>query len=415
MADHSGGLAAIHDEWSRHWGQGLAAFLAIATSFGAMIGVTSIFIIPLQEAFGWSRGEIALAQNAGLLAAATSPFLGRAVDRFGPRRLMLGGMVLSGIVYLGFAVMNGSLAQYYVLYALANIIGLTASGLTCSRVISENFVRSRGFSLAVARSGLSLTGAVLPPVMFAIISHYGWRAGYVTHALLIWVLALPCVYLWVRPRGEATRGATGAPAGETAMVPIREILGNWRVWMLCLGAALGYAPANAVMTQLAPLLVGKGIAPAAAAGLVGLAGVASLGGALLTGMLVDRLWAPAVAFVFACGSGLGTALLAFSSSVDGPLGTAAVLLIGLGLGAEIDVVAYMVARFFGVRSFSTIYGMTVLWIAGAGALGAAGLGLAYDHYGNYDAALMIIAASFFVSGLLYMTLGRYPRPEARAA
>jgi hypothetical protein len=85
------------------------------------------------------------------------------------------------------------------------------------------------------------------------------------------------------------------------------------------------------------------------------------------------------------------------------------LLIGFGLGAEIDVVAYMVARYFGIRSFSTIYGMAVFFIAFSGALGASMLGTSFDRHGNYDAALLVIAASFMAAGCVYLMMGRYPQ------
>ena len=81
------------------------------------------------------------------------------------------------------------------------------------------------------------------------------------------------------------------------------------------------------------------------------------------------------------------------------------------MGAEIDIVAYMVARYFGVRSFSTLHGVAVFFIAFAGALGASMLGVTYDRFGNYDAALMAIAACFLAAGCIYLLMGRYPQGE----
>ena len=116
----------------------------------------------------------------------------------------------------------------------------------------------------------------------------------------------------------------------------------------------------------------------------------------------------AIAFLFACGSAAGTCLLAAHGVIESPVAAMAILLIGLGLGAEIDIVAYMVARYFGVRSFSTLYGLAVFFIALAAALGASMLGIAFDAHGNYDAALFVIAACFVAAGCCYLLLGRYP-------
>lgn len=393
-------------EWRANWRIGLAAFLALGFSHGSFQAVASLYVMPLQKEFGWSRAEIAYSHNSSLVLALCAPFVGRAIDRFGVRRIMLAGMTLSAMVYVGQSLMNGSLILFYTLAVLAGVVGLTGTGLTCSRVVSQAFVRSRGLSLAVARSGLALAGASLPFIIFTITTNFGWRAGYLTQTLLVIFVALPAVYFWVRPAPTHSE-----PSQSEHILPKwLHHLHDRRVWLMCLGAGLGYAPAFAVMSQLQPLLVGKGIVASQAAGLVGLTGAASFVGALVTGSLVDRFWAPAIAFLFACGSAVGACLLAMHGTLDGPVAILAVLLIGLGLGAEIDVVAYMVARYFGIPSFSTLYGLTVFFIAFFGALGTSMLGLAYDTFGNYDLGLYIIAASFVAAGCLYLLLGRYP-PE----
>jgi hypothetical protein len=135
------------EEWRINWRIGIAAFLAIGLSHGSFQAVSSLFVLPLQAAFGWSRGEVAFAFNASLVTALAAPFVGRAVDRFGTRRIMLGGMTITALLYAGLASMNGSLALFYLLSTLVSVIGLSASGLTCSRVVSQAFVRSRGLSL----------------------------------------------------------------------------------------------------------------------------------------------------------------------------------------------------------------------------------------------------------------------------
>lgn len=401
------GWSAARAEWRANWRVGLASFLAIGLSFGAFQSLSSLFVMPLQAAFGWSRGEIAFAYNASLITALASPFVGRAVDRFGPRKIMMVGMAVTAALYIVLAAMNGSLFLFYALQVLASVIGLSASGLTCSRVVSEVFVGSRGLSLAAARSGLSLASAALPALLFAVIAAYGWRAGYLLEAALVLVVALPAVFLWIG-RTKALPPGDNRARERYAPIAWASLLRSRRVWLLCLGAGLGYAPANAIMSQLQPMLVGKGIEASAAAGFVGVAGLASFFGAIVTGSLVDRFWAPGIAFLFACGSAVGTAMLALNPALSGSSATLAVLLVGLGLGAEIDVVAYMVARYFGLRSFSTIYGLTVFFIALSSALGASLLGFAFDRSGGYDGGLLAIAASFFAAGCLYLLLGPYP-------
>lgn len=396
-------------EWRANWRVGLAMFLAIGLSFGSFHSLSSLFVLPLQEAFGWSRSEIAFAYNAAIVTAFASPLVGRAIDRFGPRGIMLGGMALSVVIYSSFTLMNGSLVLFYLLSVLASVIGLSASGLTCSRVVSQTFIRSRGLSLAIARSGLALGSAGLPVILFTIIAHLGWRAGYLTQAALVACIAIPAVYFWI---GRDSPVAGSARARSAMELPRwGELARNRHVWLVCLGAGLGYAPAVAIMSQLQPLLVGKGIDGGNAAMLIGVAGMASFVGALVTGALVDRFWAPAVAFIFACGAAAGACILAFYGTLDAPIAAGAVLLVGLGLGAEIDVVAFLVARYFGVRNFSTLYGVAVFFIAISGAAGASLLGVAFDTFGNYDLALFILAGCFVLAGCCYLLLGPYPATD----
>ncbi len=400
----------LAQEWRDNWRVGLAAFLALSVSLGAFSSVASLFVIPLQQAFGWSRGQIAMANYASLASAACAPFLGRVVDRIGPRKIMLWGMAAVALVYAGMAAMSGSLGLYYLLFLLIQVIGLSFTGLTCSRVVSEVFVVSRGFSLAAGRSGMALATALLPAMLYPIIANFGWRAGYATLGLIIMILAWPAVYLWVGR--SASRHASSRPSpNQKGPARWSELLRYRKVWFVCLGAALGYAPSSSLMTQLHPLILGKGIEAATAAQLVGLAGAASFVGAIITGALVDRLWAPAVAFVFACGSAAGCLLLATSASLSGEMASVAICLIGLGLGAEIDIAAFVVARYFGVRNFSSVYGMVAFSLSVSGAIGSALIGASYDNYGSYDAALIIIAVAVVLAGFVYLLLGRYPKPE----
>ncbi len=399
----------VGDEWRTHWRIGLASFLVLGLSYGAFQSISSLFVLPLQTQFGWSRAEVAYAHNAAIVMALFAPFVGRAADRFGARGIMLVGAALMALGYIGLSLMNGSLVIFYLLCAFTAVVGLSTSGVTCSRVVSQAFVRSRGLSLAIARSGMALATAVLPIAIYWAITHYGWRGGYVAQGLLILAIALPAIYFWIR-QSRPAHGSAEAHH-ENVLPKWRHHLADRRVWLLCMGAGLGYAPATSIMAHLQPLLVSKGIGGTDAAALVGLAGIASFVGALITGSLVDRFWAPGIAFLFACGSAAGTCLLAMNGSVDGPVGPLAILLIGLGLGAEIDVVAYMVARYFGVKSFSTLYGLAAFFLTICGSTATSLMGIAFDKLGNYDLMLFIIAGAFMLAGCLYLLLGRYPSEQ----
>lgn len=393
-------------EWRAQWRLGLAALIGTGLCFSVWPSVSSLFVAPLQEAFGWSRGEIAIAHNASLVAAFVSPMLGRLIDRIGVRPVLLGGLLLTTIAYFLLAALRGPLPVYYLFYTVLCLVGTTTTGLTFTRVVSGAFVGSRGMALAITRSGLALSGALLPPTVFAIISTYGWRVGFVALGVLVLLLALPSAWLWIR-------GASLAPVATDSDVhkPQSSLIGllrNHKVLFICVASALNYAPIVALLSQFQPLLVGKGLGASEAAALIGLVGVSALVGALLTGMLVDRIWAPLVACVFTLGPALGCLML-LPESIELWVAIVALILLGLGQGAEIDVVAFMIARYFGLRSYASIYGLSVFFIAAMVALGGSLIGLSYDYFGDYDMALLVAASCFVISAFSYLAMGRYPQ------
>lgn len=406
----SGARRVAVSEWRMHWRVALAATLGAGVSFSIWPAVSSLFVEPLQATFGWSRGEIALAQNASLAAALFSPVLGRLVDRIGVRPVLLVGLCLTAMGYFCLALLHGPLPVYYLIYTLFAIVGVTTTGLTFTRVISGAFDASRGLALAVTRSGLALSSAILPPVVFMVIAAFGWRAGYALMGILILAVAFPVTWLWIR------NGAVQSVSAAAGRAPIAwsSLLKNHRVVLICLAAALNYAPIVALLSQFQPMLTGKGVDPADAAGIIGLIGAAALIGALISGVLVDRVWAPAVAFIFTLGPALGCLML-MSDSLDRTTAIIAVVLLGLGQGAEIDVVAYMIARYFGLKAYASIYGLSVLVISLMVAIGGTLIGLSFDRFGHYNVALAVASGCFVISALSYLGMGRYPAPLQSAA
>jgi predicted MFS family arabinose efflux permease len=190
-------------------------------------------------------------------------------------------------------------------------------------------------------------------------------------------------------------------------ISTRALLADRKVIVIALAAALAYAPMVAIMSQSQPLLVEQGLSQGTAAMLVGLFGVTSIVGALVTGLLLDRYWAPAVAMGVLSLGATGALILA---SGQGTLLAASlgVLLIGFTLGAEIDICAFVVARYCGIANYASVYGITVFAIASASGVGSTAIGYIYDHAGTYGPALVVCAAAFVLSGLTYLSLGRYP-------
>lgn len=156
-----------------------------------------------------------------------------------------------------------------------------------------------------------------------------------------------------------------------------------------------------------PLAVSKGLDELMAVAAVSIIGIAAMGGALISGILVDRFWAPLVAFTLNLLPAIGCLLL-LAHPVPPALFYAAVALVGLGQGAEIDIVAFIIARYFGLRSYASIYGLTVLCIGLGSAVAGSAIGALYDAFGSYDVPLICASISFASAALLYLSMGPYP-------
>jgi predicted MFS family arabinose efflux permease len=401
-------VAAMVAEWRQSWRPGLAALLGAACAYSVWTAASSLFVQPLQDAFGWSRGQIALAYNAGLVTAFIAPLIGRTVDRLGVRPVLIGGLVGTAVCYALFATMWGSLAYYYAIYFLCNLIGMCTTGITYTRVIVGAFSAARGSALAIARSGMALSTALLPILLFAAISRWGFQGGFLTLAALILSISLPLAWFWIPSRQNERRPTTTPlPVSESWAILIRRP----KVLLLCLASALNYAPVAMLMTQMVPLAISKGLTTAEGVAAVSTIGLAALAGALLSGFLVDRFWAPVIAAVLNLAPAIGCLFL-LSGAVSPWLFYASVVMVGVGQGAEIDIVAFMAARYFGIRSYASIYGLSVLAIALAVAGAASAIGLLYDRFGNYNVALVAASISFSLAAVCYLCMGRYPAADS---
>lgn len=406
----SGSLADIRAEWQMSWRAGLASF--VGTGLGGAIApaLFSLFILPLEEAFGWSRSQITLAFTFTMIGGFSAVFVGRLIDRLGPRRPMLAAFAMMSLFYCLLAAMPGQIIWFYVAYTLLNLFALPTTGLGYSRVLCSHFVKTRGVALAVGRAGTGLATAVLPIVLYFVMAAASWRAGYLLMASLILAIAIPVTWWGIdRPDvpGSLQARQVAQPLSKRDPSGVLALLTNRRVILISLGSALAYLAIIAITSQMQPILVDRGLSEEQAAWLLGTLGLASLVGAFGTGFLLDRFWAPGVALLMlGCGVA-GTLMLAVFPGNEVLL-TAAVLLVGLTLGAEIDISSYVIARYCGMASYSSVYGIAIAAIASASAVGPLLTSRMFEASGNYQSALLLCSGCFVLAAIAYLLLGRYP-------
>ena len=391
-------------EWRAGWPVLLGAMLGMGAGISLFGNVNGFFVKPLGAEFGWSRGQISLASMAVLGTALAMPAVGMLVDRRGPRLFILLGAILFAAAYAALAVMPGEIWAYY---AIIVFIGLAAgpatSPLVVTRPLVSAFSRSRGLALAVGMSGAVAVSAFVLPALQHVIAHYGWRAGYAAMAPLTLALGLAAFFL-LRGASPAA-GASAAPQPGQVGHTLREALSDTRFWLLAVSMICISMAGGAFSSQFQPLLSDLGV-PGPTAALLGAWYAASvIVGRLGAGVLLDRLWPPAVGAVALSGPIVGMPLFL---TADPSLATLLVgaALVGVSTGAEADMLAFFAARYFGLKRFGAIFGVLGLFFGLSVAAGGILAGFAFDRAGDYRLVLIlggglaaVSAASLLASGL----------------
>lgn len=386
------------------WRVVFAASLGSMVSFGSLLVYTfSVFLKPLTQEFGWSREEVSRAFGfAALSIAAASPALGVALDRWGARRVVLPAIAIFGVAFGSLGLLTPNLWHLYAVFIVIGLVGNATTQMGYSGAVSSWFDRRRGLALAVVLAGIGFGAMTLPLAAQRLIDLVGWRNAYLTLGGLVLLLGITPTALFVRARrSESTTAAVdGFRFGEA--------LRTRMFWILVAVLFLSSLAANGAITQLSALLTDRGISPAHAAAAASVLGAASLLGRLATGWLLDRFFGGRVAFVLLLLLSGGVYLLANAQSPA--VAFAAAALIGFGLGGEADVTPYLLTRYYGLQSFSALYGLTWTFYAAAGAAGPVILGRAFDATRSYSATLELLVIPVLISAALLLALPRYRRP-----
>ena len=397
--------------WYR-WVLVAVAFVAVAVSFGPVIVFTfGVFLKPLSSEFGWSRGEISLAFSlAAITVSFCSPLIGRWTDRAGARRVIVVCATIYAAAFASLSLLGGKLWQLYAVYIVIGAVGNGATQLPYSRVITEWFDHRRGLALSLMMSGVGAGIILMPTLGQALIDEHGWRAAYQLLGLVMLLAAvpLPAFLLGAKSAAAAQQSARnvassfGGLQGLTAGQAVRgatfwQILGCFFLFSVSL---------NGCVAHFAPLLTDRGLPAQEAAMMASALGASTLVGRLITGWLLDRYFAPWVCAASFSLAALGLTLL-ISSAAPAAAWAGAVLL-GYAMGAEADVMPYLVSRYFGLRAFTELYGYAFSGYAVAGALGPSLMGMSYDRSGDYSQVLLGFTVSVVAGVALLLRLPSYP-------
>jgi MFS family permease len=386
------------------WRVVAASAAGVYVSFASLFVYTfGILLKPLAGSFGWSREGISAGFGvAAVMIAVSSPLLGQLFDRFGPRRVILPCLTVFGLTFASLSLLTPHLWHLYATLAVLGMVGNGTAQMAYSRAVTTWFDAHRGLALALMMCGGALGAMTLPPLAQWLIDINGWRSTVVLLGAGALVIGLPTVALFVRERPATGRHQALHAEGATVV----EGLASRGFWILSAVLFFASIAQNGAIAHLSALLTDRGVSAGSAAAAVSVMGGASLLGRLVTGWLIDRYFAARVSFGLLMMAAAGTFLLAGAQTFAvGALGAA---LIGFGMGGEADVIPYMLSRYFGLRSFATLYGLTWTVYAFAGAIGPIVMGKAFDATGSYEVLLTQLSVVLLGVAALMLVAPRYP-------
>jgi MFS family permease len=402
-------------------------FLTTLTSAGVRSS-PSVLIHPLEAEFGWSRALIASAISMNLLLfGVAAPLSGWLIDRYGPRKVMLGSLVLLVLGVSGTIVMD-QFWQFFLVWGI--IVGIGAGGVgsvLTATVGTRWFVARRGLALGILGSASSTGQLIFIPLFMAAIAYAGWRVG--SMALIgVTLVLLPMIYLWMRdnpsdvglePYGSGQVGLTSGGvaslrgvSARNASITAREVLTHPTFWLLCGSFFVCGGTANGLIgTHLIPHEIEIGIPEVTAASLVGVMGGLNLVGTIFSGWMIDRVspqrW---LALVYAL-RGLSLLILPFVKDFGGLLIFAVIY--GLDWFATVPPSMAITADTFGKQNVGKVYGWIFMSHQIGAAVMASAAGAVRDSVGDYYFAFLSGGFIAFIAAGLALQIKSKPR-EASA-
>ncbi|MBO9725879.1 MAG: MFS transporter [Novosphingobium sp.] len=372
----------------------------------AVHAVFGLFLVPLTEAFGWSRASVSgVLGILALVGAVTYPLIGRHIDRAGARTTLLVGTLGLALSIAALALTSGSLVQFYATFTVLAVFGAMAGTPIFQKVIADWFDENRGTALGISAGGGCGIGSVVLPVLAAVlVQTWGWRAGYLGIAGFMLVVALPLLFVLLRDRVAVAGAGTGTERdgmalGEAAHTPM--------FWLILIALAAGAGGTTAVFSHVVPILSDRGFSVATDTVVVSVFALVTSGWQIATGRIMDKIPTPRVAVPMYLMAVLGLILLETAQGM--PLLILGGALLGVGLGGQFGALPYFIARYFGTKHFGSVIGAMYSAVIAAQGTTPILLDLVFDARHSYRPALVGVGAALVAGALLLTLLPRYGR------
>jgi MFS family permease len=370
---------------TKRWWVLVASFLGMACGPGpVLVFAFAVFMKPITEDLG--------------------------IGRAGARKVMVPGILLFALGLSAHSLLTAAPLVIYLLFAAGNLFSSAASPVPFGIVIARWFDQMRGLALGISMAGIGVGTAVIPKLTAYLVGEYGWRLAYVGLAATIVIFSWIPVVLFVHepPVFEQSRKRHESAVEHLPGLAAREAFKTWRWWAMTVAFFLGAVAINGTLTHAVALLADRGIPLQQAASALTTAGIALIFGRMFSGWCLDRFYGPYVAIVSFVIPIAGILMLAGGAGGAVPMiGTA---LCGLGIGAEVDLMAFFISRYMGIKAYGKVYGTSfAVFVIGNG-IGSVIAGFSYDHFHSYTPAFLFFAGALVITCALLLPLGPYRFP-----
>jgi MFS family permease len=398
-------------EFSLGWRIVLLGIAGVLTSMSsALLYGFGTLVIPLQDAFGWSRGELQTSITflfAGV--AIGSQLLGGLYARFGLRRVALVSLLVQVIGYALLTTLSGSVYWLYLAFFIMPLLAVGTIAITWTQLVSLWFERNRGVALAIILSGSGLAAMIMPPLLAWAIHAGGWRAAFMLLAAMPLLLTLPMALAWLKfPAQLLSNGDAKAPERNLDGVPFATAVRSRVFWGCNVALILSVSLIVGMVTTIVPYLQDKGVPSLTASQIFSSFGLSIIVGRLLVGYLLDRFPPHLIAAASLFVPALGCALFLLSGPEATGLLILATICIGFSAGAEFDIAAFLMARYFGMRDYARIFGLHLGLVTVIAGLAPALFGHLFTVFGTYNPVLFYCLGCAIVGPLVMLTLGSAP-------
>ena len=398
-------------EFRKSWRLVAVGLLGVALGVpGLPFYTIGIFAPIFANEFGWPFASI-FAGLAIMTAAMlfVGPFAGMLIDKFGARRVASVSLICLGASYMTLAASNGSLVLYYLSWMAIAVFGLGATPVAFTQAVNSEFVERRGLALGLVLAGTGLFAFVMKPLAHLLMDEAGWRTAILAMGTMPALIAAPVVWWgFARIGNRSTARGFGTTSRIADGMTAREVFRSRPFWLLAAVFVPMSLAVAAPLPNIENILRSLQLSRPEIVQLASAVGASILLGRIAGGLLVDRFWAPGVGCAVLVIGAIACFILSRDAVGFAPA-CAAIMLLGLTAGIEYDLMAYLVARYLGMRSYGTVYA-TLLGIFAVGAgLGPSLFGYVFDRTGTYAGILEICALLLVGAAVVILLLGPYPR------